>query len=179
MPVLLHLIRPTTHKLAARMLLNLWSPEYSQKRSTCYLRGQKVFALLVRYLPRVLSCQKAWITLSHVLVFVTAPLEEPVLRFVLAHLLIYVRNVVRYMSRSSCNNTFYKLGSATYWIWNFILYILRFLQGNLLSKTQSTAVYSQSNQKNNNSTRGEIIFSNHEEPVRSTGFLHLLLFLLL
>ena len=37
-PVLLHLVRPTTHKLAARMLLNLLSPKFSKEGFKCYLR---------------------------------------------------------------------------------------------------------------------------------------------
>lgn len=37
-PVLLHLIRPTTHKLTARLLLNLLFHEFSQEGSTCNLR---------------------------------------------------------------------------------------------------------------------------------------------
>ena len=48
-PELLHLVRPTTHKLAARMLLNLLSPNFSEEGSTCYLREKQVFASFVKY----------------------------------------------------------------------------------------------------------------------------------
>ena len=40
-PILLHLLRPSTHKLAARKLLNLLTPEFSQEGSTSYLREKQ------------------------------------------------------------------------------------------------------------------------------------------
>ena len=82
-PVLLHLVRPTTHKLAARMLLNLLSPKFSEEGSTCYLREKQVYALFVKYVREVSSGRRDGITLSNVLVFVTGASEEPVLGFVL------------------------------------------------------------------------------------------------
>ena len=75
-PVLVRLVRPTTHKLAARMLLNLLSPKFSEEGSTCYLREKQAYSLFV-------SGRRDGITLSNVLVFVTGASEEPVLRFVL------------------------------------------------------------------------------------------------
>ena len=82
-PVLLHLVRPTTHKLAARMLLNLLSPKFSEEGSTCYLREKQVYALFVKYVREVSSGRRDGITLNNVLVFVTGASEEPVLGFVL------------------------------------------------------------------------------------------------
>ena len=56
----------------------------------------------------------------------------------------------------------------TYWDFHYEICCL---------KTQFTAVYSQLNQRNDNFTSGGNGSSNHEEPVRSTGFSRLLLFL--
>ena len=58
-PVLLHLIRPTTHKLTARLLLNLLSPEFSQEGSACYLREKQVYAFFVKYV-RGFKWPKRW-----------------------------------------------------------------------------------------------------------------------
>lgn len=60
MPVLLHPIRPKTHKVGARMLLNLLSPEFAQEESTCYLREQQAYAM--KYVREVSSDQRDGIT---------------------------------------------------------------------------------------------------------------------
>lgn len=82
-PVLLHLLRPTTHKLAARMLLHLLSPKFSEEGSSTYQREKQVYGLFVKYVREVSSGRRDGITLSHILVFVTGASEEPVLGFVL------------------------------------------------------------------------------------------------
>ena len=82
-PVLLHLLRPTTHKLAARMLLHLLSPKFSEEGSPTYQREKQVYGLFVKYVREVSSGRRDGITLSHILVFVTGASEEPVLGFVL------------------------------------------------------------------------------------------------
>ena len=82
-PIMLHLLRPTTHKLATRMLLNLLTPELSQEGSTSYLREKQFYALFVKYVREVSSGRRDGITLSHLLAFVTGASEEPVLGFVL------------------------------------------------------------------------------------------------
>jgi len=82
-PILLHLLTPTKHKLAVRMLLNLLTPEFSEEGSTAYLREKKVYALFVKYMREVSSGRRGGITLSDVLIFVTAAAEEPVLGFTL------------------------------------------------------------------------------------------------
>ena len=91
--VLLHLIRPTTHKLTARVLLNSLSPEFSQEGSKCYLREEQVYALFVKYVREVSSGRRDGITSSHVLVFITRASEKPVFAF--------VKNLEWYMSISS------------------------------------------------------------------------------
>ena len=81
--VLLHLIRPTTHKLTARLLLNSLFPELSQEGSTSCLREKQVYALFVKYVQEASNGRRDEITLSHVQVFVMRASEEPVLGFVL------------------------------------------------------------------------------------------------
>lgn len=81
--VLLHLVRPTRHKLTARLLLNSLSPELYQEGSTYCLREKQVYALFVKYVREVSSGRRDRIILSHFLVFVAGASEEPVLGFVL------------------------------------------------------------------------------------------------
>lgn len=58
-PVLLHLLRPTTHKLAARMLLHLLSPKFSEEGSSTYQREKQVYGLFVKYV-RSFKWPKRW-----------------------------------------------------------------------------------------------------------------------
>lgn len=81
--VLLHLVRPTRHKLTARLLLNSLSPELYQEGSTYCLREKQVYALFVKYVREVSSGRRDRIILSHFLVFAAGASEEPVLGFVL------------------------------------------------------------------------------------------------
>lgn len=100
--VLLHLVRPTRHKLTARLLLNSLSPELYQEGSTYCLREKQVYALFVKYV-RVSSGRRDRIILSLFLVFVAGASEEPVLGFVLHPFLnlLFVKNLIRYMTISS------------------------------------------------------------------------------
>ena len=82
-PVLLHLLRPTTHNLAPKMLLHLLSPKFSEEGSSTYQREKQLYGLFVKYIREVSSGRRDGITLSHILVFVTGASEEPVLGFVL------------------------------------------------------------------------------------------------
>ena len=80
-PILLHLLRPTNHTLAPKMLLKLLTPQFSEEGSSAYLKEKKVYALFVKYVREVGSGRRAPITLSSVLIFTTGAAEEPVLGF--------------------------------------------------------------------------------------------------
>ncbi|CAH3037630.1 unnamed protein product [Pocillopora meandrina] len=101
--VLLHLIRPTTHKLTARLLLKSLSPELSREGSTCCLREKQVYALFVKFVREASSGRRDGITLNHVLVFVTGLLrsQSKDLSFTPLLNLLFVKNLIRYMSISS------------------------------------------------------------------------------
>ena len=51
-PVLLHLLKPTTHKLAARMLLHLLSPKFSEEGSSTYQRSKATLWFICEIRPR-------------------------------------------------------------------------------------------------------------------------------
>ncbi|XP_068704511.1 uncharacterized protein [Montipora foliosa] len=80
-PILLHLLRPTNHTLAPKMLLKLLTPQFSEEGSSAYLKEKKVYALFVKYVREVGSGRRAPITLSSVLIFTTGAAEAPVLGF--------------------------------------------------------------------------------------------------
>lgn len=82
-PILLHLLQPSNHRLVAKMLLNLLTPEFSEEGSTTCLREKKVYALFVKYVRQVASGRRKPISLSSILIFVTGAAEEPVLGFAL------------------------------------------------------------------------------------------------
>ena len=82
-PILLHFLRPSNHRLVAKMLLNLLTPEFSEEGSTTCLREKKVYALFVKYVRQVASGRREPISLSSILIFVTGADEEPVLGFAL------------------------------------------------------------------------------------------------
>ncbi|KAK3754310.1 hypothetical protein QZH41_018743 [Actinostola sp. cb2023] len=90
-PIILHLLRPTHHKLTPKLLLNMLTPRFSEEDSTAFLREKEVYALFVKYVREVGSGRRAPITLNSVLIFVTGASEEPVLGFVIHPSITFVR----------------------------------------------------------------------------------------
>ena len=65
-PVFLHLLWPTTHKLAVRMPLHVLSPKFSEEGSSTYQREKQLYGLCVKYVREVSSVRRDGITLSHI-----------------------------------------------------------------------------------------------------------------
>ena len=89
-PILLHLLRPTSHKLTPKVLLNLLTPMFSEEGSNTLIREKQVYTLFIKYVREVGSGRRP-VTLDSLLVFCTGASEEPILGFSIHPSINFVR----------------------------------------------------------------------------------------
>lgn len=80
-PIMLHLLRPTTHKLSSKMLIQLLKPNFSQDGSSAFKKEKEVYNMFIKYIRQVANGQRQPISLGSILVFTTGASEQPVLGF--------------------------------------------------------------------------------------------------
>jgi len=79
-PLILHLLRPTSHKLSIKFLLNYLKPNFSEVGSNCYKFEKDIYAAFIRYIREVSSGRRI-VKLNNILEYVTGMDEEPLLGF--------------------------------------------------------------------------------------------------
>lgn len=80
-PTFLHLLRPNSSCLTAKIIIQMLSPLYAPEGSTAFSREKEIYSLFVKYVREVASGRRHPINLSSILIFVTGAAEEPVLGF--------------------------------------------------------------------------------------------------